>query len=326
MVQKGVREKPLKNVPRFIAPMRPKMVPKLPDDRSKWLLEPKLDGYRVIAMKSGGRAEIYSMDSKIYNQEFPAIYDAVSGLFVKDVVLDGEIVAVEPTGRPNFNALQNRRSTKLPIYYVAFDCLHFKGRDLLDKPIQERKKYLSEIAENFVAPMQPIFEFGAEVDLETATNVVRRTRIEGLVAKRLGSRYQPGAESDYWLKHRFNQEDKFFIGGYIPGSRGVGELLIGEYREDGRLYHIKRLTAGLNQFNRSEIFKAVQDLKTNKVPFVNLPEKKSQHQHAVTEEVMAQTQWLRPEQAVEVEFVERTPHGRLRHASFRRLLDRSGEK
>jgi ATP-dependent DNA ligase len=321
-MQKGIREKPLVNVPRFIAPMKPKMVPSLPDDRSKWLLEPKLDGYRVIAMKSGGNANIYSMDGKVYNQEFPEIYDAVSALFAKEIVLDGEIVAVESNGRPNFNALQNRKSTKLPIYYIAFDCLHFKGRDLLDKPIEDRKKHLAEIAEGFASPLQPVFEFGPDIDLETAMNVVRQTRIEGLVAKRLGSRYQPGVESDLWLKQRFNQEDKFFIGGYIPGSRGIGELLIGEYRQDGKLYHVKRLIAGLNQFNRSEIFKAVQDLKTNKVPFVNLPERKGQHQHAVTEEVMAQVQWLNPEQAAEIEFVERTPHRRLRHASFRRLLPR----
>ena len=169
-------------------------------------------------------------------------------------------------------------------------------------------------------------EFGPEIDLETATTVVRQTRIEGLVAKRIGSVYVPGNESPFWLKHRFNQEDKFFIGGYIPGSRGIGELLIGEYREDGNFYFIKRLTAGLNQFNRQDIFKAVQDLKTKQVPFINLPEKKSQHQHAVTEEVMAECVWLEPEQPAEVEFVERTPHGRLRHASFRRLLARSGEK
>jgi bifunctional non-homologous end joining protein LigD len=147
-----------------------------------------------------------------------------------------------------------------------------------------------------------------------------------LVAKRLGSKYHPGVESDLWLKQRFNQEGKFFIGGYIPGSKGVGELLIGEYREDGKLYHIKRLTAGLNQFNRPEIFKALQDLKTKQVPFVNLPERKGQHQHAVAEEVMEEVQWLRPEQPAEVEFVERTPHRRLRHASFRCLLSRSGEK
>ncbi|HEX3103622.1 MAG TPA: hypothetical protein VHQ22_04195 [Terriglobales bacterium] len=264
------------------------------------------------------------MDSKIYNQEFPEIYKALERLLHKNVVLDGEIVAVQPNGRPDFNALQNRRSTKLPIYYVAFDCLHFKGRDLLDQAIEDRKRYLAEIAEDFIKPMQPIFEFGPEVDLETATSVVRQTNIEGLVAKRLGSKYHPGIESHLWLKQRFNQEGKFFIGGYILGSKGVGELLIGEYREDGQLYHVKRLIAGLNQFNRPEIFKAVQDLKTNKVPFVNLPERKGQHQHAVTEEVMKEVQWLRPEQPAEIEFVERTPHRRLRHASFRRLLARLG--
>jgi ATP-dependent DNA ligase len=323
-VQLVVPEKPVNNVARFILPMKPKMVPKLPDDRTKWLLEPKLDGYRVIAVKSSGHANLYSMDSKVYNQEFPAIYKALEKLMHKDVVLDGEIVAVEPSGRPNFNALQNRNSAKLPIYYVAFDCLHYKGRDLLDKPIEERKRYLADIAEDFIKPMQLIFEFGPEVDLETAITVVRQTKIEGLVAKRLGSKYYPGQESDHWQKQRFNQEDKFFIGGYIPGTRGVGELLIGQYRDDGKLHFMKRLTAGLNQFNRPEIFKALQDLKTRRVPFVNLPEKRSQHQHAVTDEVMSQVQWLRPEQPAEIEFVERTPAGRLRHASFRRLLPRSG--
>jgi ATP-dependent DNA ligase len=77
---------------------------------------------------------------------------------------------------------------------------------------EECKKYLADLAKDFVSPMQPIFEFGPEIDLETATNVVRQTKIEGLVAKRLGSRHQPGIESDHWLKQRFNQEDKFFVG------------------------------------------------------------------------------------------------------------------
>jgi bifunctional non-homologous end joining protein LigD len=111
-MQKVIREKPLKDVPRFIPPMKPKMVPRLPDDRTNWLLEPKLDGYRVIAVKSAGHANLYSIDAKVYNQEFPVIFNALSKLLVKDVVLDGEIVAIEANGRPNFNALQNRRSTR----------------------------------------------------------------------------------------------------------------------------------------------------------------------------------------------------------------------
>jgi ATP-dependent DNA ligase len=323
---KGASPRPLTDAPRFIAPMKLKMVPGLPDNRALWRLEPKLDGYRVIVTKSGDQANLYSMDAKIYNQEFPAIYDAVRKISHRQVILDGEIVAVEPSGRPNFNALQNRRSTKLPIYYVAFDCLHFNGRDLIGKPIEERKKYLADIATNFMSPLQPVFEFGEDIDIDTATAVVRQTKIEGLVAKRVASKYYHGEETDLWLKHRFNQEDKFFIGGYIPGPRGIGELLIGEYREDDKFYFIKRLIAGLNQYNRAEIFSSLQALKTKQVPFVNLPEKKSQHQHAVTEEVMRECVWLKPEQPAEIEFVERTPHRRLRHASFRRLLPRSGEK
>jgi ATP-dependent DNA ligase len=314
--------KTAKNVARFVSPMKPTMVSQLPDDRSKWLLEPKLDGYRVIAVKSSGHSNLYSIDAKTYNSEFPDIFAALTRLMHKDVVLDGEIVAVEPNGRPNFNALQNRRSTKLPIYYVVFDCLHFKGRDLLDKPIEERKKYLAQIAQDFVKPMQPVFEFGEDIDRDTAITVVRRTNIEGLVAKLRGSRYEPGGESDLWLKQRFNQEGKFVIGGYIPGSKRIGELLIGEYREN-KLHFIKRLNAGLNQFNRPEVFKAVQDLKTKEMPFANLPERRGPH--SVTEEVMQECVWLKPELTAEVEFVERTPTARLRHASFRGLLARSGE-
>jgi ATP-dependent DNA ligase len=315
---RSAREKPLKDVARFIQPMKPTMVSRLPDDRSKWLLEPKLDGYRAVAVKSSGHSNLYSMDAKVYNSEFPEIHEAITKLMVKDVVLDGEIVAVEPNGKPNFNALQNRRSTKLPIYYIVFDCLHYKGRDLLDKPIEERKKYLAQIAVDFIAPLQPVFEFGPDLDLETAISVVQKAQIEGLVAKLKGSRYE-GGESDLWLKQRFNQEGKFVIGGYIPGSKGIGELLIGEYRED-KLHFIKRLNAGLNQFNRPEVFKAVQDLKTKEMPFANLPERRGPH--SVTEEVMKECVWLKPEQKAEVEFVERTPGGRLRHASFRRLLPR----
>jgi ATP-dependent DNA ligase len=113
------------------------------------------------------------------------------------------------------------------------------------------------------------------------------------------------------------------IGGYIPGPQGIGELLIGEFRPPGRqLYFIKRLLAGLNKFNRREIYDAVQDLKAKTCPFVNLPEKTSEHQHALTSEVMRECIWTKPEQPCEVEFIERTRSRKLRHAEFRRLLQR----
>jgi ATP-dependent DNA ligase len=318
--------KPVKDVPRYLQPMRPLRVPNIPADNSKWLYEPKLDGYRAIAVKNAGRPTLYSMDGQVYDRKFSRVLEGLSKIIHNDFVLDGELVALEPSGRPNFNELQNHQHTRLPIFYIAFDVLHFRRRDLLDEPIEERKKYLAEIAESFIAPIQPILVFPEDLDIETAIQVVKQTRIEGLVAKRRGSIYLAGKEVDFWQKHRFNQEDKFFIGGYIPGSLGIGELLIGEFRPDGKFYFIKRLIAGLNKFNRPEIYDSIQDLKIKICPFANLPEKGSEHQHAVTSEVMTQCIWTKPEQPCEVEFIERTPRRRLRHAEFRRLLPRSGEK
>jgi ATP-dependent DNA ligase len=162
-VENGNR-KPVKDVARYIQPMRPLRVPKLPSDNSKWLYEPKLDGYRAIALKNAGRPTLYSMDGQVYDRKFPKIFEALSKIIHKDFVLDGELVALEPNGRPNFNELQNHQHTNLPIFYIAFDILHFNKRDLLDQPLEERKQRLAEIAEAFVKPIQPILVFPEDLD------------------------------------------------------------------------------------------------------------------------------------------------------------------
>jgi ATP-dependent DNA ligase len=189
--------------------------------------------------------------------------------------------------------------------------------DPLDASLEERKRILSRVADHFVKPIQPVFVFPDNVHLETADE----DRRPGCEAR--DSKYEPGNEVHFWQKQRFSQEDKSFLGGYIPGSCGVGELLIGEFRDDGKIYFIKRLIAGLNPFKRKQICDAIQDLKTSSCPFVNLPEKTREHQHAITHEIMRQCVWLKPDQAAEIEFIQPTPHRSLRHASFRRLLPRS---
>jgi ATP-dependent DNA ligase len=315
----------LTNVARFVPPMRPRMVPSLPADNSKWIYEPKLDGYRAIAVCDGRGTTLYSIEGRSFNERFPYVVQALDRLSRRGFVLDGELVALEPTGRPNFNELQNASRTKLPIHYVAFDILRYQGRDLFHTPLELRKEMLNDLSSDFLKPLEQILVFSEDLDLETIIAAVRRIRVEGLLAKRKGSKYEPGIESDLWQKHRFNQEDTFFLGGYIAGPRGVGELLIGEFRDDGKLHFVKRLIAGLNAFNRRQIFDAIQDLKNPECPFVNLPENASEHQQAITAEVMRQCIWLKPEQPAEIEFIERTPHHRLRHASFRRLLPRSSD-
>lgn len=326
MVTRRTKPKQPAKVPGFITPMRPIMVSDLPDDSSKWLYEPKLDGYPAIAVKNDNETKLYSIEGTRFNKRFPLVVDALDKIPARNFVFDGELVAVEPSGRPNFNELQNSARTKLPIHYIVFDVLHSQGEDLLEVSLEERKTILEKIALDFVKPLQQVLVFPSDLDLATIIAAVRHAKIEGVVAKSRGSKYEPGKEVGFWQKQRFNQEDKFLVGGYIPGARGIGELLIGEYREDGKFYFIKRLIPGLDAFSRRKIFDSVQDLRTTQMPFANLPEKKSAHQHAMTEDVMAKSVWLKPEQPVEVEFVERTPHRRLRHASFRRLLPRSGDK
>ncbi len=317
MVQRVLRNPKLQ--PRFIAPMECQRVAKLPEG-DDWLYEIKQNGYRVIAVVDGSTVLLYSMSGRDYTREFPHIAFALKDL-KKKLVFDGEIVALDEQGRANFQELQNRKSTRLPIVYYVFDLLHENGKDLTDLPLSDRRQRLEEIGQHFGDPVRlnPAFH----TELAPLVEQVKKLGLEGIVAKRSTSIYIPGKESYEWQKHRFNEEDVFYIGGYIPGSQGVGELLIGEFRPPGKqLYFIKRLIAGLNKFNRKEIYDAIQDLKTKTCPFVNLPERASEHTHAITPEVMAECIWTRPDQSCEVEFIERTRNRRLRHAEFRRLIER----
>src|SRR5690349_6041793 len=229
--------------------------------------------------------------------------------------------SLKPSGRPNFQELQNARLTKLPIIYYVFDLLHVKGCDLLGRPLSERREQLQQLATGFTDPLRLNTEFHVSLSAFEAT--VRRLGLEGIVAKRSDSIYIPGKESDAWRKHRFNQEDEFVIGGYIPGGQNFSELLIGEDRDapasksvpgspaeagaasagvrvpaavaaGSSLIFIKRLIAGFTPHTRAEVFDAIKALRTPKCPFANLPER-GKSPHALTEEVMRQCVWVKPE-------------------------------
>jgi bifunctional non-homologous end joining protein LigD len=301
--------------PRFIEPMECKRVLKLPEGDA-WVYEPKQDGYRIIAVIDGSTAILHSMSGLNYTAKYPHIAEALKWLKLGKAVFDGEVVALDESGRANFQELQSARLTKLPIVYFIFDLLHLKGSDLLDLPLSERRRRLEHLAENFENPvrMNPAFN----VPLADMTASVQALALEGIVAKRSDSIYMPGKESDAWRKHRFNQEDEFVIGGYIPGGQNFSELLIGEYGDD-KLIFIKRLIAGFTPHTRAETFEAIKRLRTPGCPFANLPERRKSP-HALTEEVMRQCVWVKPARRCEIEFVERTKGGRLRHAEFRRLI------
>jgi bifunctional non-homologous end joining protein LigD len=313
MVQRGIRNP--KPRPRFIEPMECRRVPKLPEG-DDWLYEIKQDGYRAIGIVDGNSSILYSMSGQDYSSQFRQVAFALKSLRQGNVVLDGEIVALDENGRASFQELQNRRTTAQPIMFYVFDVLHLKGRDTLDLPLSERKAVLDQLGEQFSDPLRvnPVFRTA----LPRLIEQVQALGLEGIVAKRASSIYVPGLVSDAWQKHRFNQEGEFIIGGYVVSGENFSSVIVGEYRGKD-LFYIKRVAAGFTPFLREQVFRELKPLATSKCPFVNLPEPNVSG-HGLTAEKMQDCVWLKPERRCELEFVERTNSGRLRHATFRRLI------
>ncbi len=313
MIQRVARHP--KPRPRFIQPMECRRVSALPEG-ADWLYEIKQDGYRIIGVIDGTATLLYSMSGLNYTSKYPHIAQALKWLGIKEAVFDGEIVALDDTGRPSFQKLQSARLSETPIVYYIFDLLHLNGRDFLTQPLSERRQELEIIAERFSDPLRlnPVFQ----VPLETLVQQVRSLQLEGVVAKRAASIYVPGKETDAWQKHRFNQEAEFVIGGYVAAGNSFSSLVVGEYRGTD-LYYVKRVAAGFTPGLRRQIFDELQGLITSECPFVNLPEP-NRSGHGLTAEKMKQCVWVKPERRCELEFVERTKGGRLRHAVFRRLI------
>jgi bifunctional non-homologous end joining protein LigD len=175
---------------------------------------------------------------------------------------------------------------------------------------------LEGIGAHFSDPLRLNALFSTE--LPALVKQVRALGLEGIVAKRASSVYIPGRESDAWQKHRFNLEGEFVIGGYVSGGRNFSSIIVGEYRGKD-LYYVKRVVAGLTPHLREQVFAELKPLITPKCPFVNLPEP-NRSGHGLTADKMKECVWVKPERRCELEFVERTNSGRLRHALFRRLV------
>jgi bifunctional non-homologous end joining protein LigD len=298
----------------FVEPMLLQPTETLPDNRERWTYELKLDGYRTIAFKSGGQLHLRSRNNKDFNGRYPVVVRGLAGL-PDETVIDGEIVALDDAGRPSFSALQNFGSANTMVYYYVFDVMIVGGRDVMHETLEARRALLERtVVPKLAEPVRYTPELDATV--RDLVHSVKTLGLEGVVAKRRDSRYQPGLRSGAWMKMRVNRGQEFVIAGYTVGTTSFDAVIIGHY--DGeRLLYVARTRNGFTPLVRAQLFKKFRGLEIPECPFANLPEARSgRWGQGLTVEKMADCRWLKPELVGRFEFVEWTPDNHLRHSRF----------
>ena len=300
----------------FVEPMRAKLVSTLPEG-DDWLYEVKFDGYRALAIKRRAGIELRSRNDSLLTSRFPRIARALAALET-DTVLDGEILALDAAGRPAFNLLQKATPTTPVVYYV-FDIMTYRGRRLLGLPLGERRKLLRSVLSTIREPIRVSETFRASPT--ELVDAARRQGLEGLVAKRSSSVYEPGRRSGAWLKVRLQAGQELVVGGYLPGPHRFDALLVGYYARR-RLLFIAKVRNGFVPQTRRDVARRFAGLETDVCPFANLPEPKNARRgQALTAQAMRQCRWLKPKLVVQVGFADWTAGNHPRHARFLGIRD-----
>ena len=308
---------PAEAMPGALAPMLA-MTAQAARSDPDWLCEPKLDGYRVIAFVEGARVRLKSRRGIDLTAQFPEIVAELCALGADRMILDGEIVALGPEGRPSFNALQNRAQRKgakdiadgqaqTPAVLMCFDLLHFAGINLRSAPYVERRRYLAQC----LLPSAHIQLIHAGEDAEAIYAAAMASGYEGVVAKRRDSIYQPGQRVAAWRKVKPVHSAEFVIGGCTKGKGArepLGALLLG-YWEGGVLKYAGHVGSGLDDAAVAELTRRTRELARKRSPFAEKPP------------IHRPTTWLEPRLVAEVNYIGWTPAGLLRAPVFARLRD-----
>lgn len=322
-----------------IAPMLAREAADVPDGDG-WAFELKWDGIRALAHLGDEVTTLRGRRGDEIGGRYPELAPIARELG-HPAVLDGEIVAFEPSGRPSFGRLQQRmgltnehliarRSAEAPVTYIAFDLLWLDGRPLLAEPYERRRGLLAELGFDGPSWQAPRHRVG---EGEALLELVRERRLEGVVAKRLESPYRPGRRSADWLKVKCRRRQELVIGGYMPGeggrSGGVGSLLVGYWdttpEEAARLGREQRLVyaggvgTGFTDTMLAELTARLEPLRRAASPFELgwSPEEK----YAARIRERGPLVWCEPIAVCEVEFTDWTHEDTLRAAVFRGLRD-----
>ena len=284
-----------------------------PFDSDEHLFEPKWDGIRCLAICDGG-LHLYSRNRKEITQQFPEFLNIQ---FAKDnCVLDGEIICLDENNRPNFDAVRRRLAIKNKIsmnmvknnnsaVYMVFDILEYKNEALLSFSLQDRKSKLSSvILENAFIRNSPVVYHRGKTLYET----MLIKKMEGIMAKDISSRYEPGTRSSSWIKIRCTKREIFYVLGYTINARHtLRSIAVGELSYNNRFKYLGLVGTGLSDKLRFTLHKKLSELKIKESGPAN------------TEE---QIIWVQPRLKCSVEYLEKSHKGILRHAVFKSLLQK----
>jgi bifunctional non-homologous end joining protein LigD len=282
-----------------------------------WLFEVKWDGYRVEAVIRDGEARLWTRNRQDAARYFPDLAGpAAAWIDAREAIVDGEVVALDDEGRPQFSLLQDRTGIRTgraagskrpgkpaPVVYQAFDLLHLDGRSLLDVPLDERKRLLrSRLREH------PLVRYAGhvEADGDAFFAAARQQELEGIVAKLRRSPYEPGRRSRSWLKLKVRREQEVVVVGWLPGQGSHADLgsLILAVRSGDRWVHAGQVGSGLDARTRRELRATLDELASTGSPLDPAPKLKG-------------ARWVEPKLVARVEFAEWTADGLLRQAAFK---------
>ncbi|GAA4596386.1 ATP-dependent DNA ligase [Actinoplanes octamycinicus] len=280
-----------------------------------WSYEFKWDGVRVLALFSGGPPELFARSGAVVTAAYPEITDLH---LPEGTLLDGEMVCFDAAGRPSFTALAERMHVRdqqraarlaatLPATYLIFDLLCLDGMDYTGLPYLARRERLEELdlaGSRWMVP--PSFGDGPATEA-----AARENRLEGVMAKRSDSVYLPGLRSPDWIKVKFDRTGDYVIGGWRPGARKLGGLLIGVPTAAGLAFR-GRVGGGIGAAAEKDLLSRLTPLATPDSPFAPGAVPRADAKGAL---------WVRPELVAEIRYGNQTPDRRLRFPRFLRLRD-----
>jgi len=304
-----------KPMPAKIEPMMAKLADKPPKPDDAWGYEFKWDGIRALAYVDGGRVRLISRTGEEITPRYPEVHAMGRALGSREVILDGEVVALDERGRPSFEEIQQRmgltseseirrKMKDVPVTYMVFDLLWQDGHPLLKEKYAERRKRLAALKLAGASWQTPPFEKGGGQAMLEAS---KKAGLEGVMAKRLDSAYEPGRRSGAWVKVKNRNRQELVIAGWLDGEgkrRGYpGALLVGYY-EDGKFVYAGKVGTGFTDATLEKLNAMLKPLAVDSSPFDAGSPPRASH-------------FVKPKVVAEFEFVEWTRGGQLRAPAFK---------